>query len=239
LRECPELRRAVGGGQVGFQVNPVMTDRTNRKKTLDLGIGLVDDARPHPRRRSLLSLLQEYGGALSDADHHLIDDLPPMYESYSKQDLVVLENKACMTAHGKAAPRLRNELEGAVEAINKSDSLTVAGGLVVVNASSLFVSPVYRDNGYVEPGVRRPTSHSQPDDAKRAVSKLKNIPLRSKDAATGYDALGIIVVSAANDGRPCTLVQDPAFGAPESTDIWHYTRFIQELAKQYRHRVMV
>jgi hypothetical protein len=239
LRESPELREAVAEGRVGFQVNPKMRDRTNREKTLDLGFGLVDDAAPKGKARSLEELLVEYLAVLTPNDREVIAGLPTIREARSKQDLVVLENKACMTAHSKAAPRLRNELEGAVDAINSSDPDTVAGGLVLVNAADLFYSPVFRDNGYVEPSDRRPTWHHQPSDAAVCVSRLKNIPLRTKDKKFGYDALGIVVIDARNDGEPWTIEDDPALGAPAPDDIWSYTRMIQQLAKVYRQRINV
>ena len=237
LRESPELREAVADGRVGFQVNPKMRDRTNREKTLDLGFGLVDDAAPPGRGRSLEELLAEYLAVLTPEDREIVAELPNIKEARSKQDLVVLENKACMTAHSKAAPRLRNELEGAVDAINSSDPDSVAGGLVLVNAADYFYSPVYRDNGYVEPSDRRPTQHHQPADAAVCISRLRNIPLRTKDKKYGYDALGIVVIDAKNNGQPWTLVEEAAYGAPAPQDIWSYTRMIQQLAKVYRQRI--
>lgn len=239
LRESPELREGVSEGRVGLQLNPKMRDRTNREKTLDLGFGLIDDAAPKGRARSIEELLENYLAVLTDADREVISALPEIREAPSKQDLVVLENKACMTAHGKAGPRLRNELEGAVEAINSSDPDTVAGGLVLVNAADFFYSPVFRDNGHVEPEERRQSQHHQPSDAAESIAKLKNIPLRTKDKQFGYDALGIIVIDAHNDGRPWTIVEDPAFGAPEPQDIWSYSRMIQQLAKVFRQRIHI
>jgi hypothetical protein len=235
LQESAELRAATLDGRIGYQVNPVLTDRGNRKKTLDLGIGLVDEQRPHPRSRSLGWQMEELGVVLSGQEQKVVAQLPPLREAYAKHYLIVLENKACMTAHGKAAPRLRNELEGAVDAINQEPD-TVAGGLVIVNAAPTFVSPVFRDNGYVEPILRRATIHNQPEDAASAIDKLEKIPLRTASRPTGYDALGIVVVSAANDGTQCTLIDDPKFGTPSTEDIWSYSKFIQELARRFKQR---
>jgi hypothetical protein len=238
MQESAELRDDIAAGLVGFQINPKMRDRTNRQKTLDLGFGLIDDAASRRgRARSLVSLIEETGAVLDGGQRAIVQNLPTIREARSKQDLLVLENKACMTAHAKAAPRLRNELEGAVDAINNSDLNTVAGGLVIVNASDTFISPVFRDNGYVEPNKRRVTQHVQPDDVLKAVLSLKNIPLRNASRATGYDSLGIVVINAANDGSPCRLVDEVRLGAPSPDDIWNYTKFIQQLAKIYRQRI--
>jgi hypothetical protein len=237
LQESAELRRDVEAGLVGYQVNPRMRDRNNTPKTLDLGLGYIDDAAPTGKSRSLTYLLEDVHAILTPQQMKKIQALPVLREAKAKQNLVVLENKACMTAHGKAAPRLRNELEGAVDAINRTDSNTVAGGLVLVNAAATFVSPVFKNNSELSPADRRQTFHNQPEDAARAVRKLKEIPLRQRGALSGYDALGILVVRAPNDGvTPWSLVDDPETGSPPPDDIYNYTKFIQTLAAQYRLR---
>ena len=88
------------------------------------------------------------------------------------------------------------------------------------------------------PAERRRTFHNQPEDAARAARKLRDIPLRQPgERPHGYDALGILVVSASNDNvTPWTLVGDPSAGAPAPGEIHHYTDFIQFLATQYRLR---
>lgn len=236
MLESPELRAHIAAGEVGYSVNPKLRDRANREKTLDMRFARIDETAPVRKARSLERLAEDLELQLDDAERAALRSLPAVHEARSKADLVVFENKACMTAFSKAAPRLRNELEGAVGAINDSDPLTVAGGLVLINAAETFVSPVFRDNGYVEPPERRVSHHTQPEDARGASEKLQKIPLRNTGSATGYDALGIIVVSARNDETPWRVVSDPACGAPEDHDIWNYTRVVQHMAKLYRQR---
>jgi hypothetical protein len=236
LQESEELRDDVDAGKVGFDVNPKMRDGTNREKTLDMRFGRIDDALPLRRSRSLVRLIEDYDMELTKAQWQIVHGLPHVKEALSKQELVVLENKACMTAFSKAAPRLRNELEGAVEAVNRTDRRAVAGGLVLINAAETFVSPVLRDNGYVEREQRRVSHHMQPEDAFRSIQKLQNIRPRETVDDLGFDALGIVVVAAQNDGSPWTLVDDPAFGAPQPQDVWHYTKVVQKLARLYRIR---
>lgn len=236
LQESPELREHVDAGMVGFDVNPKMRDSTNREKTLDMRFGRIDDAIPRRRARTLERLVEDYEMELTDEQWAIVRSLPAVKEAYSKQELVVLENKACMTAFSKAAPRLRNELEGAVAAVNATDKRAVAGGLVLVNAADTFVSPVFRDNGYAEKEQRRPSHHMQPEDAQRAVQKLQNIRTRTSTDELGFDALGVLVLDAKNDGSTWTLVEDPRFGAPQPRDVWHYTKVVQKMAKLYRDR---
>lgn len=237
LQESDELQRDVASGVVGMAINPKLTDRRGRVKTLDMMLCRIDDARPVSGARSLLRVMEDLGVVATDDQWQVIRSLPQPHEARSKQELVVLENKACMTAHSKAAPRLRNELDGASDAINGSDEKAIAAGLVLVNSADWFVSPVFRQNGSVEPGVRRPSHHNQPEDAREAVSKLKAIPLRLPGRQMdGFDALAILVVAACNDGTPWVLVDDPASGAPRPDENHHYVKVIQYLAKLYRQR---
>lgn len=237
MQESPELCADVEAGRVGMAVNPKLTDRRGRVKTLDMMFCLTDDALPVRGARTLVRVMEDLGVIATDEQWSLIRGLPQPLEARSKEERIVFENKACMTAHGKAAPRLRNELDGASDAINGSDDKAIAAGLVIVNASSVFVSPVWRGNSDADEHDRRPSHHSQPEDALEAILKLKAIPLRVPGKAMdGFDALGIIVVDAINNGTPWHLVDDPLRGAPRPEDIQSYTKTVQHVAKLYRHR---
>lgn len=236
LRESEDLRRDVQRGTVGFGVNPILTDQTNRRKTLDMMFARPDDANPSSSSRTLADLVLEYGVELTDGQRRELAELPTIRECRVKQALVVLENKACMTAHSKAAPRLRNELEGARDAILASDPVTIAGAFVLVNAAATFVSPTYKDNSERKPNSRRATVHRQPDDARRAIERLEALPLRKRQDEIGYDVLAILALVGVNDGSSWELVDDPAYGAPTTSDIWNYTRAVQRLGVLYRQR---
>lgn len=237
LLESPELRKDIESGEIGFELNPKMRDGTDREKTLDFRFARIDDARPLKRPRTLLECIDDYGLVLSDECLEALATVPTVWEAHAKEQLVVVENKACMTAHQKAAPRLRNELEGAVKAINATKPRAIAAGLVMVNAADSFYSPTYRLNGVVDdPADREVSLHRQPQDAFRAVQKLKNIPRRRSIDEEGYDALAILVVSARNDGSAWKLVDDLEYGAPESASIWNYVAVVQRIAELYRER---
>jgi hypothetical protein len=180
--------------------------------------------------------MEDLGVVATDEQWATIRSLPQPREAHSKQELIVLENKACMTAHGRAAPRLRNELDGASDAINGSDEKAIATGLVLVNRADIFYSPVWRQNGDVEIELRQPSHHSQPEDALEAVAKLKAIPLREPGRREGFDALAIIVLDAINNGSPWVLVDDPAMGAPPPDENHNYVKAVQYAAKLYRQR---
>jgi hypothetical protein len=238
LQESPVLRDHVERGEVGFGVNPVLTDPSNgRRKTLDLAIARPNDAKPIRGARTLRRLAEDLDMVLAPAEWRLLDELPQIRECHVKEPLIALENKACMTAFSKAAPRLRNELDGSREAINNCGRDVIAGGLVLVNAAKTFVSPTFRLNGEQDdPALREITHHVQPEDAAGSVRKLRGIQPRRNPTEDGFDALGIVVVEAPNDGSPWRLLTDPAYGAPAPDEIWHYRFVVQRLAGEYRKR---
>jgi len=237
-RESGALRDHVRAGDVGFSVNPVLTDPANgRRKTLDLAIARPNHAKPFRRARTLRRYAEDLGMVLSREQWDLLDELPQIRECHVREPLIALENKACMTAFSKAAPRLRNELDGSREAINNCGRDVIAGGLVLVNAAKTFVSPTFRLNGeQTNPALREITHHVQPEDAYRSAQKLRGIEPRRNPTEDGFDALGIVVVEAHNDGSPWGFVTDPAYGAPKVDEPWSYTSVVQRLSGEYRRR---
>lgn len=238
LRESSELQALARSGAIGFQVNPKLTDRAGRVKTLDLMIGRLDDQADWSSEGSLtlVALMEREGIAMSPESWETVHALPNLPVAPLKSAMVVLENKACMTAFRKAAPRLRNELEGAVDAINHTNPDAVAAALVLVNASASFYSPTMRQNAYVSPVERALSKHVQPAETIAAIEKLMEIPLRRSTSGNGYDDLGLLVVEAENSGTPWAAVDDPARGAPPREDIHHYVSMIQHMAALVRSR---
>jgi hypothetical protein len=99
----------------------------------------------------------------------------------------------------------------------------------MVNASSTFVSPDLNKH----PGAAVVVSnHTQPSAAASVVAKVREIPRRTGSATEGYDGLGIIVISATNDGTtPITLVSSPP--APLPGEIFYYDNMITRVAHEY------
>jgi hypothetical protein len=76
------------------------------------------------------------------------------------------------------------------------------------------------------------SKHSQPAAAAAVVGKVREIPRRTGSATEGYDGLGIIVISAINDGTtPVSLL--PAPPAPLQGDIFFYDNMITRVANEY------
>jgi len=142
---------------------------------------------------------------------------------------MALEAKAAMTEHVKALPRLYDELNSSHLTVHGASRQALAVGLVMVNASRTFISPDLNKT----PGQPQVVSHhSQPAAAAAVVAKVKEIPRRGGSATEGYDGLGIVVVSAVNDGvTPVSLVSLPP--APPPGDIFYYDNMVTRVANEY------
>ena len=93
----------------------------------------------------------------------------------------------------------------------------------MVNLSPTFVSPL------LQPGTV--SLHTQPAAAISSIEKVKEIPRRVGTAASGFDGLAIVLVSAANDGSPVTLELGPP--APQPGEIFYYDNMITRVANEY------
>lgn len=229
LRTSALLSEHASVGKVIFGVNFEMRDfSTGRKKNLDLVI-----ARPSGNEasseRTLRDLANQWGVVLSRPQEAELADLPLITEGALAGSgvLVALEAKAAMTAHSKARPRLYDELNSSHLTVHGASNQALAVGLVMVNESDTFVSPErQRDDG--RDVVSR---HLQPGDAEGIIRKVEEIPRRASATHNGFDGLGIVVVRAANDGRPVQLVARPP--APQPGDVFYYDDMLSRVANEY------
>jgi hypothetical protein len=235
LRHCALLRDHVARGLVGYGLNHEMGDfRTGRKKNLDLVV-----CRPRggpvggPPAPTFADQVFEIGIVLDAAAGSELEALPRLEETPVGAVHIALEAKACMTAFGKARPRLYDELNSSHLAIHGNSPHTIAAGLAMVNAADTFISPGLNDFDLSTqpPKVSR---HSQPRDAASVVSKLRELPRRSRDGEEGYDALAIILVHCRNDGSPVTLVTGAP--APQAGDVDRYEMTVHRLAQLYEQK---
>ena len=110
----------------------------------------------------------------------------------------------------------------------------VASGLALVNTSEVFFSPVFMDNGRTaNPANRKPSYNQQPKSAAKTVSRLSSLEFRNRTADFGFDALGVLLVEARNDGTPWRIETRAEFGAPRPGDNMHYTRMVQRISHDY------
>lgn len=235
IQNCRALEQQIQAHQVGFGINHEMRDfTTSRKKDLDLVICKPGSSSPAKRRpHTFAKLSQRYGIELDAQQQQALENLPDFQETPVGEVQLALEAKACMTEHGKALPRLYDELSSSHQAIHGSSNFAIAAGFVMVNISDSFVSPL-RQKDSPDPAGPEVTQHKQPDATESVIGKVKELPRRSDSVSTGFDALGLVVVSCANDGSPIEVVTIPP--SPQPGDLLHYEAMIRKISGLYESR---
>lgn len=236
LSNCALLREHASKGLVGYGLNHEMSDfKTGRKKNLDLVVCRPRGERPisGPPAPTFEDQAMDIGIVLSPEGRSELARLPRLDELPVGAVHVALEAKACMTAFGKARPRLYDELNSSHLAIHGNSPHTIAAGLAMVNAAATFVSPGLNDRDLASSSVTV-SRHNQPRDAASVVAKLRELPRRSRDGEEGYDAFAILLVDCPNDGTPVQVVSD--FPAPQPGDIDHYEMAVHRLAQLYEQK---
>ncbi len=233
LQNSALLRQHVADGKVVFGVNHEMSDfKTRRRKKLDLvvarpgtnPVGVVTRSRPFG------DLATSLGVRLSPDQQKQLGDLPAAIEGPVGSVLIALEAKACMTEHGKARPRLYDELNSSHLTIHGAADQAIAIGFVMINGASSFISPDRNKFDLtVQPPIINP--HNQPQATVVVEAKVRELPRRTRPGEEGYDALGIVVVHCRNDGSPFTVVNTPP--APPVSDLFHYDAMVRRAIHQY------
>ena len=234
MRHCPLLRSHSANSRVAFGINHEIVDfKQNRKKYFDLVLctpRTVDVAAPTVRFNDLAD---DYEIALNKEQKADLEALPTLVRAPVGSVHVAFEAKACMTEHGKARPRLYDELNSSHLTIHGSSDVAIAAAFVLINAAVEFISPDRnkRKLGRAKPEI---TVHEQPKVTQRVIDKVHEIPRRSGLGGTGFDALGIVVIDLKNDTSPARIVQSPP--APQPGDISHYESMIRRAAQTYEAR---
>lgn len=153
---------------------------------------------------------------------------------------LAVEAKGVMTEHGKARKNRLRDLHAFHTHAHDYDRKVVAGGIVVVNVSSIFWSPLRSEDDI--------TRHQNIERiGKETVELYRNIPLRDHaDSNPGLEALSVVVVSHDNlDKHPSVPVDGPTATqtslirgtpAPQPGDPLSYDTFIHRLSEAYRNR---
>jgi len=236
LCQCALLREHARRGIVGYGLNHEMRDfRTGRKKNLDLVVCRPRGDRPFsgPPAPTFEEQADEIGIVLDAHAKNELSGLPALVEMPVGAVHIALEAKACMTAFGKARPRLYDELNSSHLAIHGNSPHTIAAGLAMVNVASTFLSPGLNDYD-LSTRAPRVSKHNQPRDAAGVIEKLRELPRRSRDGEEGYDGFAILVVNCPNDGSPVTLATAPP--APQAGEVDHYEMAVHRLAQLYEQK---
>jgi len=231
LRTSSLMQAHAASGKIILGVNHEMRDYgTGRKKDLDLVIarpsGDVPTGGP-----SLKSLVAQYQIVLTPREQTLLAELPDIPVAPVGATLIALEAKATMTAHVKSLPRLYDELNSSHLCVHGSSVQALAIAYVQVNHSATFVSPIINSKDIARGLPPEITKHRQPADTQRVLDKIAEVPRRSNNKGTGFDAIGITVLDLVNDGSPVTLVSSAP--APQQGDHFHYDSMIVRMANEY------
>ena len=228
LRTSSLLRTQAASGKVGFGINHELRDfRVNRKKNLDLVVCIgspVGDT-----SSTLADYGAELGVELTDHDRTELALLPPLRRGAVSNVLIALEAKACMTEHVKARPRLYDELASSAQTIHGDTGSAIAAAFVMINSATDFVSSD-RNKGRIKPGKFVRNIHKQPDVALKVLQKVMELPRRSSESDTGFDAIGITMIECRNDGSPVALDTKLKQQIPP---IVRYEELVQRLAHLY------
>lgn len=229
LRTCPLLRAHAAEGKIGFGINHELRDfRVNRKKNLDLVV-CVGQPLDEPKS-SLAKYGEEMGIKLTDEERQELDQLPELRRGAVSNVHIALEAKACMTEHGKARPRLYDELASSFQAIHGDTNSAIAAAFVMINCAEKFASPSSRNPGRIKKNRLVFNEHKQPEAALKVLEKMMELPRRSDEKQVGFDAVGITMINCRNDGSPITI--NEAVNAQVGS-IVRYDALIQRLAHLY------
>lgn len=233
LQQSALLRQHIADGKVAFGVNHEFADfKTRRKKKLDLVIHRPGSSSHDRPARTFVHLADAITADLDGGQRSKLRALPLLIEAPVGSVLMALEAKACMTKHRGSGPRLYDELNSSHLTVHGANDQAIAVALVMINAASSFISP---DSNRRPLGVGEPppkvTPLRQPDSADFVVSKVSELPTRTRPGQEGYDALGIVVVACPNDGTPATVVSTPP--APTANALFSYESMIRRVVHQY------
>ena len=155
----------------------------------------------------------------------------PIVRSSPSTVEIALEFKSVMTEHRKAVKNRKRDLEAHHEHVHNYNSNAIAGGVLVVNQSVKFKSPLRAEV----------TTHGRGDIptisalVAHCVSEMRNVAERVDVAEEGMDAKCIIVLDMDNIELGNTRYQTRP-PAPQVGDPLHYDAFLQRICAQYEAR---
>jgi len=200
---CRKLREHAAQGKIVHNLNHTVNPKSPLRWTIDLVIGPSHDANPGRNVNGL-----------------------PRKEDPAEIWLAI-DTKSIMTEHAKARRNRLRDLKALDDLLHGSDPKTVVGGLVVINISPTFYSPL-RTGITEHRNVERLTRES--------IEMLETLPRADHESQRpGLEAIGIIVVSHTNkSGDKTRLIEGPQ--APSETGLSQYRTFLSDLCRYYTER---
>jgi hypothetical protein len=205
LESSSSLREAAELGRIHYGINVHYVGPSGKAKTLDLGLGtssqsVQDKIDGHPIRKT-----------------RTLDEL-----------IMACEAKSTMTEHGKAQPRMFDELSSSHEIIHRERREAIAAGIAVINIATQFASPLRQTGGPITY-----SAHRQPHVASRMIAHLQRLPQRADVSETGFDAFCSMVIECDNVGLVKLWTQPPA---PQPGQSDHYDTFLRRIVLSYEER---
>jgi len=215
IQHCPALAARLQSGEVVAQLNHTVTVNYQRWN-IDLALGPPIGAPSPPAD----------GEAVRFATPSVIE--------------LAIEAKGVMTEHGKARHNRLRDLQAFHHHAHIYNQKVVAVGVVVVNVSPVFWSPIRLADDI--------TSHPNIEQlGPETVDVFRNLPLRhTPDDGSGLEAAGVLVVRHDNllknqelpDGAPAAVPTElvEKAPAPQPGDPLHYSTMIQRICRAYKDR---
>jgi len=234
LLQCPVLRKHAERGDVTLGLNREIHDFwTGEKKNVDFVLGVPDAGVADARTATLKALRRKYDIELSAEEADLLEYLPDVGGLPVRNIQLAVDVRTCMTGHAAAVPRLQRDLDAGHRTIHGAADSAIAVAFVMVNGAEEFVSPD-RNKFSLADAPAVVSRHTQPDDAARVSTRVREVAHRDDLEDEGYDALGLVALAARNDGRPVKLLHDAA--APDGEDPIRYEGMLARMAGAYEAR---
>ena len=198
---CPPVAERASAGQLVYDLNFRLV-YDNSEWNTDLAIGIPPPGTSPP-------------------------DEGPIRRTAPSTVQVAIELKSVMTEHRKAVKNRKRDFEAHHKHVHNYSESTIAGGVMIINASATFRSPL-RPEITVHRDVRPLVEH--------CIREMRNVSMRTSPGMDGLDAKGAIVVTVDNVAWPSAsyVTGSPA---PAIGDPMHYDAFIQRLCSQYQSRL--
>lgn len=142
---------------------------------------------------------------------------------------IAIEIKGVMTEHRKAVKNRKRDFEAHHEHVHNYNRHTIAGGVMVINSSPTFKSPL-------RPEI---TAHGSPNAVltlvQHCVTEMRNVTEAGGGSPYGMDAKCALVVDFDNVHFASAryLTSPPA---PQPGDPLHYESFLQRICDEYGER---
>ncbi len=202
LEACPEMARDARQGRLVYDLNMRL-----RVQTVDWNVDLVMGTPPRP---------------VDTNGQTIVKSTPATVR-------LAIEVKGVITEHRKAVKNRKRDFEAHHDHVHNYNARTIAGGVLVVNASLNFVSPLRT----------APTVHGTRQAVARVVehcvNEMRNVTQSRADSPYGIDAKAAIVADFDNVNLDAARYVSQA-PAPQPGDPLHYDSFIQKLCDEYRGR---